>query len=82
VALLNALLSAFFGAGFFAPVDYGALMSLPLPPGFGITNSFLFELAICLSVMGAATLILDNLGHPREADAQADADLAALKEQS
>lgn len=82
VALLNALLSAFFGAGFFAPVDYGALLSLPLPPGFGITNSFLFELAICLTVMGAATLILDNLGHPREADAQADSDLAALKEHS
>lgn len=82
VALLNALFSAFFGAGFFAPVDYGALLNLPLPPGFGITNSFLFELAICLTVLGAATLILDNLGHPREEDPAAEADLAALKEHS
>lgn len=79
LALVNALAGAVFGAGFFAPVDYGKLLSLPLPPGFGLTNSFLFETAICLTVMGAATLILDNLGHPREADPEAEAELLVLE---
>jgi hypothetical protein len=65
--------------GFFAPVDYGNLLTLPLPPGFGLTNSFLFELAICITVMGAATLILDNLGHPREADPEAEAESMVLE---
>jgi multicomponent K+:H+ antiporter subunit A len=79
LALGNALASAAFGAGFFAPVDYGKMLALPLPPGFGLTNSFLFELAICTTVMGAATLILDNLGHPREADPEAEAELMVLE---
>lgn len=80
LAVLNALGGAVFGGGFFAPVDYGKMLGLPLPPGFYLTNSFLFEVSIALSVMGAATLILDNLGHPREEDLEADADLAALEE--
>jgi NADH:ubiquinone oxidoreductase subunit 5 (subunit L)/multisubunit Na+/H+ antiporter MnhA subunit/multisubunit Na+/H+ antiporter MnhB subunit len=79
LALLNALGGAVFGAGFFAPVDYGNLLGLSLPAGFAITNSFLFEVSIALAVMGAATLILDNLGHPREEDPVADAELAAME---
>ncbi|PKN94745.1 MAG: monovalent cation/H+ antiporter subunit A [Chloroflexi bacterium HGW-Chloroflexi-6] len=79
LALLNALGGLPFGAGFFAPVDYGKMLGLPLPPGFGLTNSFFFEMAICLTVIGAATLILDNLGYPREADPEADAELAAVE---
>jgi multicomponent K+:H+ antiporter subunit A len=80
LALINALGGAAFGGGFFAPVDYGKMLGLPLPPGFYLTNSFLFEASIALSVMGAATLILDNLGHPREENLEADADLAELEE--
>jgi multicomponent K+:H+ antiporter subunit A len=80
LALLNAAGGAVFGGGFFAPVNYGVMLGLSLPDGFGITNSFFFEVAIALTVMGAATLILDNLGHPREEDIEAEADLAALEE--
>jgi len=80
LALLNALGGFVFGGGFFAPVDYGKMLGLSLPTGFAITNSFIFEVSIALTVMGAATLILDNLGHPREEDPEAEADLAAIEE--
>ena len=79
LALVNALLGAAFSGGFFAPVDYGKMLSLPLPPGLNLSNSLFFEVAIALAVMGTATLILDNLGHPREEDPEADADLAAIE---
>lgn len=72
LAVVNALGGWVFGGGLLAHVDYGALLHLPLPPGFALSSSFLFEAAICLTVMGAATLILDNLGHPREEDDEAD----------
>lgn len=70
LALVNALLGLVFGAGFFAPVDYGAMLGLPLPKGLNLSSSFIYEIAICLTVMGAAALMIDNLGHPREADAE------------
>ncbi len=68
LALVNALGGIVFGAGFFAPVNYGELLRLPMPPGFALSSAFLFELAICLTVMGAATLMIDNLGHPHQED--------------
>lgn len=70
VALVNALGGFVFGAGFFAPVDYGVMLGLPLPPGLNLSSSFFYEIAICLTVMGAATLMIDNLGHPRDVDSE------------
>lgn len=70
LALITGLGGLVFGAGIFAPVDYGRMLGLPLPPGFGLTNSFLFEVAIALTVMGAATLMIDSLGHPRDMDVE------------
>jgi len=35
-----------------------------LPKGFYLSTSFMFEVAICLAVLGAATFIIDTLGHP------------------
>ncbi|PWH14018.1 MAG: hypothetical protein DDG60_08780 [Anaerolineae bacterium] len=66
LALFNALGGLVLGAGFFAPVDYGKLLSLPLPPGFALSSAFVFEVAICLTVIGSASLMIDNLGRPRE----------------
>jgi multicomponent K+:H+ antiporter subunit A len=79
LALFNALGGIALGAGFFAPVDYGELLHLPVPPGFHLGSAFLYEVAICLTVMGAATLMIDNLGHPREADPEAEAELAVME---
>lgn len=81
LGLLNGLLSALFGAGFMAPVDYGAMLSLPLPTGFNLSNSFIFELSICLTVFGSATYILDNLGRPKELDSESDSLLKALDQE-
>ncbi len=60
--------------GFFAPVDYGALLRISeiLPAGVVLGNGLVFEIAICLVVMGASVLILDNLGHPAEQDKESD----------
>jgi multicomponent K+:H+ antiporter subunit A len=82
LSMLNAVGGAVFSGGAAAPVDYGAMLGIPLPPGFYLTNSFLFEVAIALTVMGAATLILDNLGHPRDEEKEAFEGLASIKEQS
>jgi multicomponent K+:H+ antiporter subunit A len=56
------------GGSFFAPVDFGALLGLPLPKGFYLSTSFLFEVAICLAVLGSASLMLDTLGHPGDTE--------------
>ncbi|MBE0670206.1 MAG: DUF4040 domain-containing protein [Anaerolineales bacterium] len=82
LSLLNAIGGAIFAGGVAAPVDYGAMFGLPLPPGFGLTNSFIFEVAIALTVTGTATLILDNLGRPRDEEKEAFEELASIKEQA
>lgn len=62
--MLGSIAPAFLGGTFFSPFDFGAVLGLPLPAGFYLSTSFLFEIAICLSVLGSATFILDTLGHP------------------
>jgi multicomponent K+:H+ antiporter subunit A len=51
---------------FLGHVDFGQRLGLPLPQGFNLSTSFLFEVAICLAVLGSASYLLDTLGHPRE----------------
>jgi len=83
LGLANAFLGIAFGQGFFAPVNYGQLLNLPLPTGFNLSNSFLFEIAIFLTVLGSATYILDNLGRPKELDLESDSLLLSMdKEQN
>ncbi|MDI6694357.1 MAG: proton-conducting transporter membrane subunit [Anaerolineales bacterium] len=81
LALINGLLGAWFGSGFMAPLNYGQMLNLPLPQGFYLSNAFIFEVAICLAVLGGATYILDNLGRPRELNLESDALLQAIQEE-
>jgi multicomponent K+:H+ antiporter subunit A len=53
---------------FFAPVDYGAMINLPLPAGVYLNTALLFELAIALAVLGSVSFVLDSLGHPGDDD--------------
>jgi multicomponent K+:H+ antiporter subunit A len=53
---------------FFAHVNFGEMIGLPLPYGFDLSSAFLFEVAICLTVLGSAALIINTLGHPDDAD--------------
>ncbi len=57
---------------FLSPVDYGAMLNLPLPTGFYLSSAFLFELAICLSVLGSVFFMLNTLGHPEGLGQTAD----------
>ncbi|GAB4495370.1 MAG: proton-conducting transporter membrane subunit [Anaerolineales bacterium] len=68
LALAAATSGLWLGAGFFAPVNFGARLGLPLPYGFGLTTAFLFEVAIALTVLGSAAAMLNTLSHPSERD--------------
>jgi multicomponent K+:H+ antiporter subunit A len=62
--MIGSIAPVFLGGTFFSPFDFGLALGLPLPKGFYLSTSFLFEIAICLSVLGSATFIVDTLGHP------------------
>ena len=68
LAISNGIVSAFINGTFFSNVDFGHLLGLPLPRGFHLSTSFLFELAICLCVLGSVTHMVNALGHPSERD--------------
>ncbi len=70
LVILSATTAALVNGSFFSPVDFGKLMGLPLPTGFNLSTSFLFEVAICLAVLGSASHMLDTLGHPGDSDEQ------------
>ena len=64
LAIASALLAAGIDGSFLGHVDFGQRLGLVLPQGFNLSTSFLFEIAICLAVVGSATYMLDTLGHP------------------
>ncbi|MGD8598349.1 MAG: proton-conducting transporter membrane subunit [Anaerolineae bacterium] len=66
LAIVSAVLAALIRGSFLAHVDFGQRLGLPLPLGFNLSTSFLFEVAICLAVLGSASYLLDTLGHPGE----------------
>ncbi len=66
LVILDATLAAVLTGSFFANLDYGALLGLPLPRGFALSTSFIFEVAICLTVLGGASMTLGALGHPKD----------------
>jgi hypothetical protein len=67
LVMAGSVAPALMGQNFFAPVDFGQLLNLPLPKGAYLSSSFLFEVAICLAVLGSATFMIDTLGHPTDA---------------
>jgi multicomponent K+:H+ antiporter subunit A len=69
-AVITGIVAAFFTGHFLGNVDFGELVHLPLPYGFHISTSFFFEVAICLSVLGAASFMIDALGRPEDEDAE------------
>ena len=65
--ILDGVAAALLTGSFLANLDYGKMIGLALPRGFGLTTSFVFEVAICLTVLGGASMILAALGHPKDA---------------
>ena len=80
LVILNGSLTGLIKGSFLANVDYGELVDLPLPAGFHISSSFLFELAICLAVLGSVALMLDGLGHPGYQDRESARRLREISE--
>lgn len=68
LALLSATTAALINGAFFSPVDFGRMIGISLPAGFYLSTSFLFEVSICLTVLGGATYMIDTLGHPENDD--------------
>ncbi len=62
LAILNGLVAIGFTGSFLGNVDYGELIHLPLPKGFHISTSFIFEVSICLAVLGSVIHMLSSLG--------------------
>ena len=68
LAVLSGTIAAFINGDFLSNVNIGELLNIPLPTGFYLSTSFLFEVAIFLSVLGSISYILSALGHPRISD--------------
>ncbi len=64
LVLVAGTLAAWLTGSFLGHVDFGKLWRLPLPTGVSFSTAFLFELAICLAVLGSVATILNTLGHP------------------
>jgi multicomponent K+:H+ antiporter subunit A len=65
LALFTGLIAAFMTGSLLGNVDFTAGWPF-MPDGFHISTSFLIEVAICLTVLGGATHMLNTLGHPGE----------------
>jgi multicomponent K+:H+ antiporter subunit A len=78
LAIAGAVSAALIKGSFFAPVDFGKLLSLPLPTNVHLSTATLFELAICLCVLGSAALMLDTLGRPKDADRESTEELQEI----
>lgn len=59
--------AAAVNGAFLAPVDFNLWLGLSLPPGVKLSSGFLFEIGICLAVLGGTAYILNTLGHPEGA---------------
>lgn len=68
LAILGGSIAAFYTGSFLGNVNFSESFPLPLPAGFYLSTSLLFELAICLTVLGSASLVIDTVGRPRDDD--------------
>ncbi len=66
LAMLTAITAALLTGSFLGHYDFGRQLGLVLPRGFNLSTSLLFEMSICLAVLGSASYMLDTLGHPGE----------------
>lgn len=68
LAIAVGIVGYLLSGSFLGNVDLGKLVGLPLPKGFYISTSFLFEVAICLTVLGSVAYMLRVLGYPEYRD--------------
>jgi multicomponent K+:H+ antiporter subunit A len=78
LVLIGATISALVNGSFFSQVSLTDYINLPLPRGFYLNTGLLFELAICLTVLGSASLVIDTLGRPKDADRESTRQVEAI----
>lgn len=61
IVMVGSLLPILWGQPFFSPFDFGLWLNLPLPYDASLSASFLFEIAICFTVIGSASWMLQTL---------------------
>jgi NADH:ubiquinone oxidoreductase subunit 5 (subunit L)/multisubunit Na+/H+ antiporter MnhA subunit len=81
LAIVTGTVAGLINGHFLSNVDFGELIGLPLPRGFHISTSFLFEVSICLSVLGSVAHMLSALGQPEYKDAESTLRLQEISEQ-
>lgn len=64
LAILSGIGGLIVNGHYFSPVDFGKMVGLPLPKGIHLSSSMIFELAICITVVGSVNLMLKILGRP------------------
>jgi multicomponent K+:H+ antiporter subunit A len=64
LAVITASLGWLINGVWLSHVDFARMWNLTLPEGVGLTTSFLFEIAVFLTVLGSTTYIINTLGHP------------------
>ena len=67
LAVITGSVAALITGNFLGNVDFTAGWAF-MPNGFHISTSFLFEVSICLAVLGGAARMLNSLGHPEGRD--------------
>jgi multicomponent K+:H+ antiporter subunit A len=82
LAILTGIVGGAFKGSFLANADIGATLGIPLPAGFNLSTSLLYEVAIFLSVLGSISFMLSALGHPRTGDRRSRRDIDSLSSQS
>jgi NADH:ubiquinone oxidoreductase subunit 5 (subunit L)/multisubunit Na+/H+ antiporter MnhA subunit/multisubunit Na+/H+ antiporter MnhB subunit len=66
--IVTGVVSASITGILFAPVDFGMMIGIEFPKDFHFSTGLLFEIAIALTVLGGASLVIDTLGRPKDID--------------
>lgn len=61
----NGFIGLIVNGEYFSPVNVGKLLGIPLPKSIYLDTSVIFEVAICLGVVGSVNLMLNSLGKPK-----------------
>ncbi|MCS6774079.1 MAG: DUF4040 domain-containing protein, partial [Thermoflexales bacterium] len=80
LVIATGTVAALINGSFLSPVDFGALLGISalLPRGVYLSTATAYEIAICLTVVGAAVLMIDTLGRPRDSDAETEQQMAEI----
>lgn len=65
VALATGCATWAINGTFFSSANFGRLLGISLPKGIYLSSSMLFEISICLTVVGSVNLMLNSLGKPK-----------------